>query len=374
MNARAGGRSVLAVVRSRSGGDGVAYVGRLLELALRAIDGEPPTIVALDATGVGSVGLWDRLRFLAKLTWAQRRRPRNPVVFNHVGIARAEQRVPRWIRRPYAVFLHGVEVWERPLDSERLAVVRAAAVRLSNSHFTARRVSEVNGKIGKVFACPLALLPDIPPATASACEKAQRLLFAGGLHVVIVGRMSATERYKGHDEILDVWPQVVASEPRARLLIVGRGDDAERLRTRAKVLGIEETIRFTGFLDDDTMRALLSESDVYAMPSRGEGFGLAYLEAMRAGLPCIGSTADAAVDLIVDGETGVLVPWGDRGALTHSLVRLLADEGLRRRMGAAARRREAAEFSFGSFTRAVATALDRQPDGQLADGPTLAKR
>jgi phosphatidylinositol alpha-1,6-mannosyltransferase len=95
------------------------------------------------------------------------------------------------------------------------------------------------------------------------------------------------------------------------------------------------------------------------MPSRGEGFGLVYLQAMRAAIPCLGSRDDAAADVIVDGETGLLVPRQDPDAIAGALVRLLADDTRRRRMGEAGRRRFENTFTYPRFRARLAGILAR---------------
>ena len=351
-------RPILAVVTARPAGDGVGYAGLLLARALTEIARRPPCVIGLDPATAGKVTLREQLAFLARLTLAQRSAPPLPVVFNHNGIARAQLRVPSPLRRPYAVLLHGIEVWDPALDAGRKDAIRGAAVRLSNSRYTARRVAAVHPDLGPIHPCPLALLPDDHRPTAADIEEAARLLGPDRRPtVVIVGRMSISERYKGHDELLEAWPLVLSKVPNARLLVVGKGDDAERLRAKAGTLGLGDAIRFTGFVADGAMRELLTRSDVFAMPSRGEGFGLAYLEAMRRGLPCIGSDADAAGEVIVDGATGRIVRDGDLAMLADAIVALLHDPERARAMGAAGRRREQEVFTFDAFRANVAAAL-----------------
>ena len=94
-----------------------------------------------------------------------------------------------------------------------------------------------------------------------------------------------------------------------------------------------------------------------AMPSRQEGFGIVYLEAMRAGLPCLASTDDGATEPIVDGETGLLVEQSDLCGLAEAIVLLLRDETYRRRLGAAGNQRYLAEFTFESYKERLARAL-----------------
>jgi phosphatidylinositol alpha-1,6-mannosyltransferase len=150
---------------------------------------------------------------------------------------------------------------------------------------------------------------------------------------------------------------VQARVPNARLFVIGRGDDVERLRAKAMAAGLGEAIVFTGFVRDGVMRELLTRCNVFAMPSRGEGFGLAYLEAMRRGLPCIGSDADAASEVIADGETGCIVPAGDLPALAAAISELLADPARARALGARGRERERTSFSFTGFQDALEAAL-----------------
>lgn len=351
-------RPILAVVTARPAGDGVGYSGLLLARALAEIAGRAPDIIALDAATPTRITRREQLAFLARLTLAQRSAPPLPVVFNHNGIARAQLRVPSPLRRPYAVLLHGVEVWDPELEPERKHAIRSATVRLSNSRYTARRVSAQHPDLGPIHPCPLALLPDDHRPTAADIEEATRLLGPDRRPTaIIVGRMSVRERYKGHDELLEAWPRVVASVPRARLLIVGKGDDADRLRTKAAALALGDAIRFTGFVADGVMREMLALSDVFAMPSRGEGFGLAYLEAMRRGLPCIGSDADAAGEVIADGTTGRIVHDGDLTMLAAVIVELLRDPPRARAMGEAGRRREREVFTFDAFRANVSAAL-----------------
>jgi phosphatidylinositol alpha-1,6-mannosyltransferase len=177
--------------------------------------------------------------------------------------------------------------------------------------------------------------------------------------VVIVGRMSASERYKGHDQLLLAWPRVVAEIPDATLVMVGRGDDVERLRAKAAALGLGRNVTVPGFLPDAALRAVMRHAAVFAMPSRGEGFGLVYLQAMRAGIPCLGSRDDAASDVIVDGETGLLVPRQDPEAITGALIRLLTDDGMRHRMGDAGRRRFDNTFTYPRFRARLSGILAR---------------
>ena len=340
------GRPGLAIIAPDRGGDGIAYVGRLLRRALEDLCGAPPHVLSLDPARNGSVSAAERARFAWNLLRAEIGGDPSWWIFNHVGIARAQRLVPRAFRRPYAVFLNGIEVWTPHLSSDRLAVLEQARVRISISHYTARRVRSVHPGIGPVEPCPLGLLS--PEKVFGNPD--ERLLDAiQPASVLIVGRMSGAERYKGHDQLLECWNSVLKREPDAQFVIVGGGDDLPRLRARAVSLGIEGQTLFTGFVDAATLAGIWKRAAVFAMPSEGEGFGLVYLEAMRASLPCIGSTTDAAGDIIQDGKTGFLVDRSSRDGLAAAIVRLLENRDLRTKLGLAGLRRFESEFTYGHY-------------------------
>ena len=354
--ARIAPRGALATATLAPAGDGIAYAARLIHRAMSDLGGGDPALVELGAIGSDPVTLRTRVQFFARLARLQSLRRVNWVLFTHVGIARAQLRVPRQFRRPYGVFLHGIEAWSATLDAERRDALRQARVRIAISPHTARRVAAAHPDLPPLETCLLALLPDEEqPDRVPADVRVDY----GPHAVVIVGRMSSTERYKGHDQLLLAWPRVLAEIPNASLVMVGRGDDVERLRAKSAALGLGRSVHFTGFLPDAAVRAVLRNAAVFAMPSRGEGFGLVYLQAMRAGIPCLGSRDDAAADVIVDGETGLLVPRQDPDAISGAVIRLLTDETMRRRLGATARRRFDSLFTYPRFRARLAGILAR---------------
>src|SRR6185369_16030411 len=120
------------------------------------------------------------------------------------------------------------------------------------------------------------------------------------------GRMAASERYKGHDLMLDALPAVIRSAPGTRLVLAGDGDDRARLERRVRDLGLSDDVTFTGFVADSAMRTLYRNAAVFVLPSTGEGFGLVYLEAMREGIPCVAARGSVAEEVFASDDNGVL--------------------------------------------------------------------
>jgi len=340
--------TLLALVDRGVPDDGIAYVGLLLERALGELAPWSRTITVFpDVEGGSDPTFIQRGLFTARLLRGGRRA--ELVLFNHLGVATAEVSLPARMRRPYAVFLHGSEAWDPDIEPARKRALAEAKVLIANSELTAQRVHEAHPEAPMPHACPLSLLPD-PPSGALDGALVSSIT---ARTVVIAGRMNDTERHKGHEDLLDSWQTVLARRPDARLAIVGRGNDAKRLEAKSNALGLAGSVRFTGFVSDATLDAMLARAGGFALPSRGEASALGYLRAMRAGVPCIAGADDAGREVIEDGVTGMLVPTGDRDALARAVIDLLGDSERRKAMGEAGRARYEEKFSFPRFVQRI---------------------
>ena len=342
VNTRRLGRPAVAVITEAPKSGGVAYVARLLKEALAAATGESPVVLALDQLHASNVRASRKLRFAGRLLRHNALKRSDWIMFGHPGIAAAQEMVPRVARLPYAIQFHGTDAWDRPPTR----AVTDAALRIAPSRYTIERTQSAYPEIGPIELCPHGLLPR--PSFAGAPDFGL-LARVGPASSLIVGRVgSGYEGRKGHDQLLECWPRVLHAVPQAQLVVAGDGD-IDRLKQKARGLGIGERVVFCGYVSEATREALFGRSAMFAMPSQQEGFGLVYLEAMRAALPCIGALSDGATEPIVDGETGFLVPHTDREALTHAIVTILRDHDLRRRLGEAGRKRFDARYTFDSY-------------------------
>jgi phosphatidylinositol alpha-1,6-mannosyltransferase len=135
------------------------------------------------------------------------------------------------------------------------------------------------------------------------------------------GRLVSRERAKGFDEVLDVLPQLVQGDPNLRYIIAGDGPDLKRLERRVIEAGLFEHVIFTGFVEEHEKSALYNLADLYVMPSRGEGFGFVFLEALACGVPVVASSVDGSRDAVRDGLLGQMVNPDDPEALIMAIRR-----------------------------------------------------
>jgi glycosyltransferase involved in cell wall biosynthesis len=163
----------------------------------------------------------------------------------------------------------------------------------------------------------------------------------------IVGAVGNLYPVKGHKYLLETVPRVLAALPRTTFLIVGRGELESSLKREVERQGFGHRVRVLGFRDD--VRALLAVMDVFALPSLSEGLPIALLEAMASGRPVVATNVGGVPELLVDGETGFLVPPRDSEALASRLIWLLKDGEAAKRLGVNGRKRVLQHFSLQSM-------------------------
>src|SRR5262249_5863031 len=162
------------------------------------------------------------------------------------------------------------------------------------------------------------------------------------------------ERYKGVDEVIEVMPCLLRQLPNLRYLIVGDGSDRARLEAKVRLQGLSDYVIFAGHIPEAEKVAHYNLADIYVMPSHGEGFGIALIEAAACGIPVIGSSVDGSRDALLDGELGRLVDPTKPEDLILSIVAAVNAHVPR------VRNRLVETFGIGRFRTRVAEWLRQQ--------------
>jgi glycosyltransferase involved in cell wall biosynthesis len=164
------------------------------------------------------------------------------------------------------------------------------------------------------------------------------------LDVRLIGTVARLSEQKAPSDFIRAAAMVHAEFPQSHFLWVGDGPLEEASRSLVKSLGLQEVFHFAGFRDN--VPAILMSLDCFVLSSHWEGFSLAILEAMAAGLPVVATQVTGAAEAIVDGETGILVDSGDIPGLAEAIGKLVQDESLSRSMGVASRKRAENVFPY----------------------------
>ena len=253
------------------------------------------------------------------------------------------------------VFAHGIEVWQ-PLGWPRGPALRRADMVIAPSADTAQHlISEQGIAPEKIRRLAWGLDPEFEARLRAPVRPPRPRAFPERARIILtVGRWDPAERYKGADTLISALPRVLQAVPDTVLVLVGDGEDRPRLEQLAREHGVADRTRFLYGLTQEELFASYAHCDVFALPSRGEGFGLVFLEAMAHGKPVIGGAHGGTPDVIEDGVTGLLVPHGDIARLSRALESLLADPARAREMGARGRERVADDIHL----RAISVAAD----------------
>jgi glycosyltransferase involved in cell wall biosynthesis len=250
------------------------------------------------------------------------------------------------------VCTHGIEVWE-PLSRMRRRALQRASLVLAPSRATADYIVSLQGvPRDNVRVLHWGLDPGFETRVAATSDLRLPAEFPPGRVVLTVGRWLGTERYKGMDTLIQAMPRLLLRWPDLQLVMVGTGDDKEWLVNLTRDSGVQRHIHFLSDVTFGELSACYAAAELFALPSRGEGFGFVYLEAMAHGKPVIGGAHGGAPEVIQDGVTGYLVQHGDTVQLVTSIDALLSNPELARQMGARGRERVEKEFRFPVFVKA----------------------
>jgi glycosyltransferase involved in cell wall biosynthesis len=261
------------------------------------------------------------------------------------------------------LFIHGIEVWQRP-GNPLVARIAAKVDRyVSVSDLTRRRFAEWAGvpeAAGSVLpnGVDFGRFSPGPPAAALAV----RLGVVGKRVILTLGRLDERERTKGVNEVLDALPAVAEQVANIVYVVAGDGSDRRRLERRATAPGLKDRVIFLGLVDEAEKPDLYRLADVFALPSRGEGFGIVLLEAMACGTPVVASRLDAGREALLDGALGILVDPSQPSTVREGILTALA-----RPRGARPAGLE--RFSADAFERRTHRLLDRLMAGATPIGP-----
>ena len=371
MTSSPGRRALLCITGAFAVGGGVAALNRLVLKALTDCDHDRTRLTVLALNEPASTPLdpfyldpertiWrpfgKRLGAFVKAVWYEVLARRWDLIFtDQVGVASVLYPLSRLGLCRYSVSCNGMELSPSLLSWRRRLALFAAELRIAISP-TTRDALRARFPGLPVTVCELALdpklaldaaVPRIPLALTTAFGERREI---GPQIVLCVGRMWSDQRHKGQDALIRALPLVRAQVPNAQFVLAGDGDWIDELRTLAVAEGVGHEVFLPGLVGDEVRDTLYARCVVFAMPSRGEGFGLVYLEAMRWGKPCVAGALDAARDVIVDGKTGLLLAEPhDPRLLADALCRLLKDPEAARAMGAAGRSRLEERYLFAHF-------------------------
>ena len=260
------------------------------------------------------------------LTFGLLHRP-NLIIAAHLNFTVVAYWLNRLLGLKYWILVYGVECWGVQKPALKAALHQSDRILAISNYTKNRLVSEQQIDPGKISLLPCAF-------DASQFEirpKPNYLLEKYGLTIeqpviLTVSRLADVERFKGYDQILAAMPMIRQVIPDVHYMIVGKGGDRVRIEQMISDMGLETCVTLAGFVPDESLSDYYNLCDVFAMPSKLEGFGIVYLEAMACGKPVLGGDQDGAVDALDNGRLGALINPDDVPSIASTLVKILKKE------------------------------------------------
>jgi len=223
---------------------------------------------------------------------------------------------------------HGIEVW-RPFPAWKRRMLKKLDQVLPVSEFTCQKMISLYGlNPSKLTVLNNCLDPFLTRNIDSSLQGALKEEFGFEKDDVILftlTRLKSSEQYKGYDRVIAALPAVLEKNSSVKYLIAGKYDDAEKKRLDELIqdLNLNDRVVFSGFAEDEQIEKLFTLSDVYVMPSSGEGFGIVFIEALFYGKPVVAGNADGSVDALDGGKLGLLVDPFNKEELIAAVEKIL---------------------------------------------------
>ncbi|MEJ8842198.1 glycosyltransferase family 4 protein [Lacibacter sp. H375] len=234
-------------------------------------------------------------------------------------------------KKKLIIICHGIEVFEPVSGLKKKALQQADQV-LTVSSFTQQQLISRQGlPAEKITVFPNTIDPffQFPVDFTKPVYLQERYGIAPQEKVIFtLTRLNSNEGYKGYDTLVSILPALLKKNIPFKYILAGKADATELLRmnTLIKSLGLEQQVMMPGFVSDEEITDHYLLADVFVMPSKGEGFGIVYTEAMACGLPVIAGNKDGSTEALQFGELGTLVDPDNADELKEALMNVLNEQ------------------------------------------------
>jgi glycosyltransferase involved in cell wall biosynthesis len=246
------------------------------------------------------------------------------IILTHLNLGPVAYWLARLAGTRYWSVAHGVEAWKLKRRAQILAL-RAADRILAVSSYTRERIIHERS----LNPDQVRILPNTIQASAfQPAPKPETLLKRHGIApqkkvILTVARLADSEQYKGYDQILRALPKVLSAVPESHYVLVGEGGDRGRVEKLIESLGVRAYVTLAGSVPQRELVDYYNLCDLFAMPSKGEGFGIVFLEALACGKPVLAGNVDGSSEPLQHGRLGVLIDPENVNQIADSLIAIL---------------------------------------------------
>ncbi len=245
---------------------------------------------------------------------------------------------------------HGIEIWKKLPKLTEWVMNKSTILTVSN--FSMNELKKHNSQLKDIRLFPNCIKVKEEHETLANPFKSD------DYNILSVTRLSNSERLKGIDTVIKALPLLKEKIPNIKYSVIGKGDDVKRLKQLASDLNVAEYVDFLGFVDD--INAYYQHCNIFTLPSKKEGFGIVYLEAMQYKKPVIAVNYGGPTDVVIDKETGYLCEYDDEKCVANKISRLQSDNKLTTTIGEQGYNRLIENFTFKRFKLRLQNILEEK--------------
>ncbi len=337
-------RRVFVLTPHLAGTGGIQCYSKFLVRALaRAI---PGAVVETFSPVAESMTLRRKISFICSVAAATAFRRPDLIIVTHAHFAPLARALSWWSGAPYWVCAHGYEVWSPKNRMVRSSLFGAKKILAVSDYTKSRLLDEADRPVESIRLLPNTFDEErFFPAARSVTLLEKLGIDPSAKIVLTVARLDSSERYKGYDRIIRLLPDIRTQIPEVHYLLVGEGDDRERVESLIRDCGVGRCVTLAGRVPDAELPQYYNVCELFAMPSTGEGFGIVFLEALACGKPVVAGNKDGSTTALMNGALGSLVDPDDDRQLAGALVAGLS----RSPMPADPAKEVSVRFGFESF-------------------------
>jgi glycosyltransferase involved in cell wall biosynthesis len=248
----------------------------------------------------------------------------NLIISSHLNFSTAGYFLQRFANINYWTVAHGIEAWNIKNHNLIKALQNADRILAVSNYTKNRLIQEQNISPQKISILPNTFDPTRFKITSKPKYLLERYNLSSEKSIVLtVARLDIKERFKGYDQVLQALPNIIKYIPNVHYLLVGKGPDKDRIINFIEENKLQNNVTLTGFVSDEELSDHYNLCDLFILPSKTEGFGIVYLEALASGKPCIAGNQDGATDALLNGELGVLIDPDNIEAIAENVVAIL---------------------------------------------------
>jgi len=269
--------------------------------------------------------------------------------------------INRIFKIPYFTIAHGIDVWN--LNGLKFCGLANSSKILSVSNYTKQRILRqlINYPEKDIFILPNTFDSERFKPGPKPDYLMKRWDIKDDEKVILtIARLLKSEKYKGYDKVIITMNDIVKEIPNVKYIVGGSGDDVERIKDLIKNYHWEGKVILTGFIPDEEIVDYYNLCDVFVMPSKKEGFGIVFLEALACGKPVIAGNKDGSIDAVLGGDVGILIDPDNLSAIKQAIINVLKRNCEPRLLDKGyLRKRILNEFGFQKFKERLTTVLSK---------------